>query len=446
MDFKNLKEKVKAIKSRKFSAVENVSNYLKKAMSKEAKDLNVFLSLNKEALSRAKRIDELIKEGKDAGKLAGLCVAVKSCISVKGLETNCASKTLEGYISPYNATVINKLLSEGAIVLGMVNMDEFACGASGETSAFGPTKNPKNKNLIPGGSSSGSAVAVSADLCDFALGSDTGGSIRNPASHCGIIGLKPTYGTVSRYGLIDMCMSLDCIGPLTKTLDDAELVFNIIKGQDNFDTTTSDKVSKKTEKKIIGVVDIKDFTTKEIAERYDETVKDFAKKNKYEIKNVKLPLDIAIETYYILVYAEFFSATRKFDGRRFGKKIDEAGGKEVLRRIFGGSEITKAEFEGQYYDKALNAKEYISNSFQTIFQSVDAILLPTVPKLAHKIGEKLTLRDSYAYDIFTCLVNIAGACAISIPMGKIDGKEIGIQVISDKFNEKEIFKLARLLR
>ena len=445
MVFKNLKEKVKFIKSGKFTAVENVTAFLKKAKSKEAKDLNIFLSFNKEALAQAKRIDEMIKKGDDVGKLAGLCVAVKSCISVKGLETNCASKTLEGYISPYNASVINKLLSEGAIVLGMVNMDEFACGASGENSAFGPTKNPRNKELISGGSSSGSAAAVAADLCDFALGSDTGGSIRNPASHCGIVGLKPTYGAVSRYGLIDMCMSLDCIGPLTKKVEDAELIFSVIKGQDNFDTTTSDSVSKVKEKKVVGVVDIKDFATKEICERYDETVKDFAKKNKYEIKKVKLPLDIAIETYYILVYTEFFSGTRKFDGRRFGKKIDEVGGPEVQRRIAGGSEVTKAEFEGRFYDKALNAKKFISESFEKLFKDVDVILLPTVPKLAHKIGDKLTIEENYAYDVFTCLINIAGICSISIPMGQIDGKEIGLQVIGDKFNEKEIFKIAGLL-
>jgi aspartyl-tRNA(Asn)/glutamyl-tRNA(Gln) amidotransferase subunit A len=389
----------------------------------------------------------MIKKGESIGQLAGLCVAVKSCISVKGLETNCASKTLEGYVSPYNASVINNLLSEGAIVLGMVNMDEFACGASGENSAFGPTKHPKNKDLIPGGSSSGSAAAVAADLCDFALGSDTGGSIRNPASHCGIVGLKPTYGAVSRYGLIDMCMSLDCIGPLTKTVEDSELVFEVIKGQDNFDTTTSNKVSKEEVKikKVVGVVDIKDFATKEIGEKYNEIVKEFAKKNNYEIKNVKLPLDIAIETYYILVYTEFFSGTRKFDGKRFGKKIDEVGGAEVQRRIVGGSEITKAEFEDRFYNKALNAKQFISGSFEKLFKDVDVILLPTVPKLAHKIGEKLTLEENYAYDVFTCLINIAGVCAISVPVGQIDGKEIGMQVIGNIFNEKELFKIGVML-
>lgn len=219
--------------------------FSKKISTPRTKDLNIFLRLNENAIEQAKAIDKRIKEGGDVGKLAGLCFAVKSNISVRELETNCGSKVLEGYVSPYNATVINKLLGEDAIILGMVNMDEFACGASGETSAFGPTKNPRNENLIPGGSSSGSASAVAAELCDFALGSDTGGSIRNPASHCGVTGLKPTYGAVSRYGLIDMAMSFDCIGPLTNSSEDAKLIFDVIKGQDNFDQTTKDSPKEK---------------------------------------------------------------------------------------------------------------------------------------------------------------------------------------------------------
>jgi len=242
-----LKHKLKQIKEGKLSAVENLMNFSKKIATPKTKELNIFLSLNENAIEQAKEIDKRIKNG-NSGKLAGLCFAVKSNISVRELETNCGSKVLEGYVSPYNATVINKLIAEDAIILGMVNMDEFACGASGETSAFKPTKNPKNPELIPGGSSSGSAAAVAAELCDFSLGSDTGGSIRNPASHCGIVGLKPTYGAVSRYGLIDMAMSFDCIGPLTNSPEDARLIFNIIKGQDNFDQTTREEkpnISKK---------------------------------------------------------------------------------------------------------------------------------------------------------------------------------------------------------
>ena len=225
----SLKQKLSLIKSGKLTAEKNVAMFGEK-IQKLNKNLNIYLSLNTKAIEQAKEIDKRIKSGKKVGKLAGLCAAVKSNISVKGLETNCASKVLEGYISGYDATAIEKLKNEDIIILGMVNMDEFACGSSGETSAFKPTKNPFNPELIPGGTSSGSAAAIGAELCDFALGTDTGGSIRNPASHCSVVGLKPSYGSVSRYGLIDMAMSFDQIGLLTKTTEDAELVFNIIKG------------------------------------------------------------------------------------------------------------------------------------------------------------------------------------------------------------------------
>jgi len=268
-----LKQKLKQIQSGKLLAVENVMNFSKKIATPEVKDLNIFLSLNEDAINQAKAIDKRIKDG-TAGKLAGLCFAVKSNISVKGFETNCGSKVLEGYVSPYNATVINKLIEEDAIILGMVNMDEFACGASGETSAFGPTKNPRNTELISGGSSSGSTAAVAAGLCDFSLGSDTGGSIRNPASHCGVTGLKPTYGSISRYGLIDMAMSFDCIGVLSNSPEDAKLIFNVIKGQDNFDQVSRDAPTRKMDKKgVIGLVDVQDFCSEEVAELIKEKQK-----------------------------------------------------------------------------------------------------------------------------------------------------------------------------
>ena len=289
----SLKHKLKQIKYEKLTAVQNVMNFSKKIATLETKDLNIFLSLNEEVIAQAKEIDKRIKKG-NVGKLAGLCFAVKANISVKGLETNCASKVLEGYVSPYNATVINKLLAEDAIVLGMLNMDEFACGWSGETSAFGPTKNPKNPELVAGGSSSGPAAAIAAELCDFTLGSDTGGSIRVPSSHCGVVGLKPTYGAVSRYGLIDMTMSFDCIGPLTNSTEDAKLIFDIIKGQDNFDQTTREIPKNNTSKKgIIGLVNVGDFCSKEIAELIENKTKEVAEKNNWKIKKINLPLDIA---------------------------------------------------------------------------------------------------------------------------------------------------------
>jgi aspartyl-tRNA(Asn)/glutamyl-tRNA(Gln) amidotransferase subunit A len=439
----NLKTKLKEIKEGKLTAVKNVMAFSEKIATKKIKDLNIFLNLNEDAIDQAKEIDKRIKKG-TGGKLAGLCFAVKSNISVKHMTTSCASKVLENYTSGYNATVINKLVAEDAIILGMVNMDEFACGASGETSAFGPCKNPRNPKLIPGGSSSGSAAAMAAELCDFSLGSDTGGSIRNPASHCGVVGLKPTYGTVSRYGLIDMTMSFDCIGPLTNSPEDAKLIFNIIKGQDNFDQTTKDSPKIKPAKKgVIGLVNVKDFCSAEIAELIENKTKEIAEKNNWKIKKINLPLDIAIQTYYIIVYTEFFSATRKFDGRRFGKKIEEVAGPEVIRRIIGGSEITKAEHEGKYYREALKARNYIKQQFEKLFQEVDAIILPTVPRTPHKIGEEISIEDMYTYDVFTTPASIAGIPAISVPAGKIDDKDIGLQILAPHFQEELIFKLAK---
>lgn len=445
---KTIQQKVEEIKTGKLTAMQNVQNYLDE-ISKKNKELNAFLSLNSEAIKQAEEIDLKIKHDKPVGKLAGICFGVKSNISVQGLTTNCASKVLENYISPYNATVIKKLKDEDAIILGMLNMDEFACGGSGETSAFGPAKNPVDTELIPGGSSSGSAVSVAANLCDFSLGSDTGGSIRNPASHCGILGLKPTYGSVSRYGLLDLSMSLDTIGPLTKNIEDSKYIFDIIKGQDNFDSTSSEKANnsvKKKEKYTIGLVDVDKFARPEIAKIIYEKTEKLAKENGYEIKKIHLPLDISIETYYLLVYVEFFSASRKFDGRRFGKKIEDFAGHEVLRRILGGSEISRAEFNGKYYREALKAKEFISQEFKKLFEGVDLIILPTVPRTAHKIGENISVEEMYAYDIFTTPVNIAGIPGISVPAGLVDKKPVGLQILAHHFHEEWIFDLAKKIK
>lgn len=439
-----LKQKTQQIKSGKLKALDNVLQFSKKIATKKTKDLNIFLHLNEEALKQAKDIDKRIKQGKRVGKLAGLCCAIKSNICVKDLETNCASKVLENFVAPFNATVINKLLAEDAIILGMVNMDEFACGASGETSAFGATKNPTNPELIPGGTSSGSAAAVSADLCDFALGSDTGGSIRNPSSHCGVVGFKPTYGSVSRYGLIDMTMSFDQIGPITKTSQDAKLIFDIIKGQDNFDNTTKNSVPIKKKKSLtIGLVDVQDFCNRKISELIKAKTEQTAAKHRWKIKSINLPLDIALETYYIIVYTEFFSATRKFDGRRFGLPIDIEAGPEVMRRIIGGAEISQAEYAGKYYRSALKARNYIKEQFNKIFKDVDVIILPTVPKLPHKIGSSISVQDMYAYDVLTVLANIAQLPAISIPAGEIEGKVVGLQIMAPRFQEEVVFETAK---
>jgi len=442
----SLKSKIRQIKEGKLTALENLMQFSKAIATPKSKDLNIFLELNENAINQAKKVDKKIRNG-TAGKLAGLCFAIKANISAKHMTISCASKTLEDYTGPFNATVVNKLLAEDAILLGMLNMDEFASGASGETSSFGPTKNPTNPKLISGGSSSGPAAAIAADLADFTLGSDTGGSIRNPASHCGVVGLKPTYGAVSRYGLLDLAMSFDVIGPLTKTTEDARTIFDIIKGQDNFDQVSKDAPKKSSKHKgAIGLVNIKNFADEKIANLIEEQTEKIAEQHNWKIKKVDLPLDIALETYYIIVYTEFFSATRKYDGRRFGKKIEESAGPEVIRRIIGGSEITKAEHDGKYYREALKARNYIKQQFKKLFSEVDAIILPTSPKLPHKIGDSISVQDMYNYDVTTVLASIAGLPAISVPAGQIENKHVGLQIVAPHFQEELLFKLSKDFR
>lgn len=439
----NLKQKLEQIKSGKLTAERNVAEFGER-IQKVNKDLNIYLVLNTKAIEQAKEIDARIKAKKPVGKLAGLCVAVKSNICVKDLETNCASKVLESWVAPFNASAIERLIEEDAIILGMVNMDEFACGSSGETSAFGPIKNPIDKKLIPGGSSAGSAAALAADLCDFSLGSDTGGSVRNPASHCGVVGLKPSYGAVSRYGLIDLSMSVDQIGVFSKSIEDCQLVFDIIKGQDNFDTTSRNQLpGQQTKVTTVGIVNVDKFCDKKISALIQKKAEDVAKANKWKIKQINLPLDIAIETYYVLVYSEFFSATRKFDGRRFGLKIENAAGPEVLRRILGGSEITKAEHSGRYYNNAIKAKNYVKEQFNKLFEDVDLIVLPTVPRLPHKIGEKISVEDMYLYDVLTIPANLGGICGISVPAGEISNIPVGIQVFAPQLQDDFLLEQAK---
>ena len=370
-------DKVKLIKSGKLKALDNIKGFLNaiEKDNKKGKGINAVLVLNDKAIEEAKKIDEKIKKGEKTGRLAGLGIIVKSNICVQGIECNCASKTLEGWIAPYNATVISKIRKEDGIILGMANMDEFACGGSGETSAFGPTKNPVKFDLIPGGTSSGSAASVAAGFCDLALGSDTGGSIRNPASHCGVVGVKPSYGYVSRYGLVDMAMSFDQIGPLTSSVEDAALLLDIIKGRDEKDPISYERENIKLEslknKKItIGI--IKPLAKPNVQKLIDDKITQCIDKFSWNKKQIEIKyIDVAVQTYYPIVYTEVYSGTRKFDGRRFGKKIEDVAGPELLRRILGGSEITKAEYEGRYYKKALQVKELIKEEFEKAFKNVD---------------------------------------------------------------------------
>lgn len=443
-----IKEKLDKIKKGELSAEQNVLQFLKVIQEKD-KEINAFLAVNENAAEEAKKLDDKIRKGEKVGKLAGLAIAIKSNINVIGLQTSCASKTLEDYKATYDADVIEKIKAEDGIIIGMVNMDEFASGISGETSAFGKTLNPTDKERVPGGSSSGSAAAVAANMCDIALGSDTGGSIRNPASHCGVIGIKPSYGRVSRYGLIDLAMSFDQIGPLCKDLYGCALMMEVIAGKSEYDTTTYNKpvddyANFSDQKLKIGIVkgakelckkkEIYDLVEKKIKQISDDPIE-------IEIKHLKL----AVQTYYPIVYTEFFSGTRKFDGRKYGKKIEENCGEEVLRRILGGREISLAEHHGKYYKKALQVQKMIIKEFEEAFKKVDVIILPVTPDIPHKIGEEIDVNTAYAMDAFTTPANLAGICAGTVNAGKIDNTPIGVQVLAKSFNEKTLFDSLHML-
>lgn len=404
--------------------------------------INSFIVFDEEGVAAGK---------KDGGRLGGLKIAVKSNMCVEGLLTTAASKTLENYIAPYDATVVSKIKEGGGTIVGLTNMDEFACGSSGETSYYGDTKNPAAKGRIPGGSSSGSAAAVAAGLVDAALGSDTGGSIRNPCSHCGVVGFKPTYGVVSRYGLIDMAMSLDQIGPIARNVKSCALLLEAVAGND-----TKDSTSLKLDHGFYGFEKNLDPDLRDrklgFAQEYGELISDNEIKKVIkkglerlssagaEIIEVSLPnLKIALPTYYLNVYVEFFSATRKFDGRRFGHRIEDACGEEVLRRILLGSYISQKEYSGKYYRKALQARSVIRQELSSALSGVDALVGPTVPKLPHMLGERIEdPRVMYAYDVFTVPANLAGLPAGVVPAGEVDGIPTGLQVIGDVLRDQTV--------
>jgi len=428
------------------TTVENLKKYLDK-IKKENKKINAILEIRdeKELLKEAEEIDKKIKN-KTQGKLAGKIIIIKANLCVKGLKTSCASKALENYVAPYDAEVVSKVKKEDGLIIGTGNMDEFASGTSGETSAFGPCQNPILPGFIPGGSSSGPAASVAAGFCDIALGSDTGGSIRCPASFCGIFGLKPSYSVVSRYGLIDLAMSTDTIGPLAKNLEDCELMFEVISGKDEKDAISQDLKKLVEIKKLkIGVLDLEGLKVDEkIKKVMNDFIDKFKKKNNCEIKKVKIKyLDLAVETYYPIVYVEAFSGTRKLDGRRFGKKIEDVAGPEFLRRILGGSEITKAEYGGRYYHKSLQTKEFFSEEFNKIFKEFDCLICPTMPLLPWKIGADISVEEAYAADSLTIPASLTGSCAISIPIGKIEKFPIGIQIMCNQLEDLKLLRIAK---
>jgi len=461
MEIQNLTIKAihQGLRNKDFSATELVESFLKR-IEEENKEIFAYIFVDQEgALQQAKEIDQLIAQGRELPVLGGIPFAVKDNILVKDLPCTAGSKILENYIAPYDATVIKKLKNQKAVLLGKTNLDEFAMGSSTEYSAFGPTRNPLDKERVPGGSSGGSAAAVSAGLAVFALGSDTGGSIRQPASFCGVVGLKPTYGAVSRFGLIAMASSLDQIGPITRTIQDARTVFNIIKGKDPLDSTSFwiEKSDSKFNIKELRAGIPKEFFVKGIDPRIEKLTNEGAK-----IQEISLPhcTDYALATYHIIMPSEASSNLARYDGIKYGLSVQESNdlkevysrsrqqgfGQEVRRRIMLGTFALSAGYYDAYYLRAQKVRTLIREDFRKAFEKVDVILTPTSPTLPFKIGEKTKDPLSmYLSDIFMTAVNLAGIPALSVPSGKVENLPVGIQIIGKPFEEEMILKVGEVV-
>lgn len=452
----NLLNKSGSIKNHDITAMDNLESYLKVIKKKNPK-INAFLEIKEEeAVQKAEKIDSKIKKGEKVGKLAGLTIGIKSNINIEDFIISAASKTLENYIGSYNATVINRINAEDGIILGTTNMDEFAAGSSTETSYHGYTENPAAPGRIPGGSSGGSAAVIAAEMCDLSLGSDTGGSIRNPASHCGVMGFKSTYGVVSRQGLLDLAMSLEQIGPFASDAVGIALMLDSVAGYDPLECTTIKETpnfhgitlnSQDTLKGMkLGVVkEFFDVSDERIVNIIEENIDKMEEMGAEVVELSFKYLDLCIPTYYLINYVEFFSATRKYDGRKYGYRIEEVCGEEVLRRIHIGSYISQKEYSGKYYKKALQARSLIRREITNLLNDVDAIISPTVPKLPHKLGESLDPMDMYAYDVLTVIANLAGIPAGSMKAGEVNGIPVGLQIQGKPLDDAKIIQMMSAL-
>jgi len=438
---------------KKFSSVELTKACLKQ-IKKHNKDLNVFITITeKVALEQAKTSDDLASQGDawEARPLLGIPIALKDLFSTKGIKTTAASNVLKDYVPQYDATVVKKLKDAGALIIGKLNHDAWGHGASGENSDFGPTKNPWNHKYVPGGSSSGSGASVAADMCLMATGTDTGGSSRLPAAFCNVVGLKPTYGRVSRYGIISMASSLDSIGHLTKTVEDSALILNITAGQDAYDATTpNQKVQNYTKNLKNGVKDLKIGRPKEyFTQGLDSQVKklmDNALK-KYEmlgaeIVEVSLPhTEYANPCYYIIQSAEVSSNLGRYDGIRYGSPRQNFG-EEAKRRIMLGTYTLSAGYYDAYYKKAMQVRTLIKKDFDQAFTKVDVIITPVSPTLPWKLGEKINdPLKMYLSDIFTVTANLAGIPGLSVPIGFANGLPVGMQILGIHFSEDNLFQI-----
>ncbi|PIZ99600.1 Asp-tRNA(Asn)/Glu-tRNA(Gln) amidotransferase GatCAB subunit A [Candidatus Micrarchaeota archaeon CG_4_10_14_0_2_um_filter_49_7] len=434
------------------------------AIKKTDGKIRAFVDIFNDCTERAQEIAKKTKAGR-AGKLAGTVISVKGNICIKGRRATCSSKMLENYIAPYNATVIDRLLAEDAIIIGSTNMDEFACGSDTTSSAFYPTRNPHDTTRVAGGSSGGAAASVAAGMCDAALGSDTGGSVRCPASFCGVTGMKPTYGTVSRYGLIDMAMSLEQIGAMTGNGKDAiELnrkTLEVIGGPDKRDAQCNysiGKMTKRTHAKppTIGIINqFFDACDKAVS----NTVMRQVDKLGYEVMELSLEeTKYLIPTYYLIMCTEFASAMQKYDGYKYGQKADIAKslaesvsearsnhfGKEVKRRILLGTYVSMKEVQDDWYTRALGVRKALTQKFEKFLGEVDLIASPTMPTVAWKIGEKATPTEMYAADILTVTANLTGLPAISVNAGEIGGLPVGMQLMGRKFEEGLVYETAAM--
>lgn len=453
----NIINKLESIKNHDLTALENINNFVK-IIDKNNPKINAFLDINnEEAIKTAENIDHKIKNGEKTGKLAGLVIAIKSNINVEDFKISAASRTLETYNGSFDATVVKRIKQEDGIIIGMTNMDEFAAGSSTETSYFGQTENPAAPGRIPGGSSGGSAAAIAAKMCDLSLGSDTGGSIRNPASHCGVIGFKPTYGAVSRQGLLDLAMSFDQIGPFANDTSGIALMINAIAGFDDRECTTIDwdvpKFNDFNDNSQDPLKGIKVGVVEQFMEVSDDHIVNIIEDSIDEMVEMGAELvelsfdyiDLCLPTYYLINYVEFFSATRKYDGRKYGYKIEDVCGEEVLRRIHMGSYISQKEYSGKYYKKALQARSLIRNEMKKLLRDVDVIAGPTVPKLPHKLGKSIDTMDMYAYDVLTVIANLAGIPAASMPAGEVKGIPVGLQIQAKPIEDGKIINLMKVM-
>ena len=467
----NVEQVTNGIRNGEFTAEEYVSQLIERIKKIDNK-INSFITINNNAIAQAQQIDMKIRSGLTVGSLAGIVVGVKDNISTAGLKTTCASKMLSDYIPPYDATVIKRLKDKDAIIIGKLNLDEFAMGSTTEWSYYGLTRNPWNLDYVCGGSSGGSAASIAAQLCTVSLGSDTGGSVRCPASFCSVIGFKPTYGLVSRYGLISYSNSLEQIGPIGKTVSDIRNIMEVISGKDTNDNTTietksnnnydndDDDNNKKYNQKIGLLKELINGADEPICQCIYSTIDKF---NEFGFTCEDSSLnstEYALASYYTIATAEASSNLARFDNIRYGFELNPDDyewntyfsktrgnfGDEVKRRIIVGTFVLSSGYYGKYYLKAHRVRELIKSELKNLFKKYDLLISPTVPVLPFKIGEKIDdPLKMYLIDINTVLANLAGIPAISIPIGFKNGLPIGLQIMADEFQEKKLLDAAELL-